>query len=602
MRQKLFISLGLLLAILTVYWQVGQCEFINYDDHEYVAENPRINHGFTSASVTWALTAKVVSNWHPLTVLSHMLDCQLFGLNPHAHHLVNLLFHALNALLLFHVLQKLTHELWPSAIVAALFALHPLHVESVAWISERKDVLSAFFGLLTIWAYSNYVTSGVWRMTGKTSSRHSSHAARHYVLALLFFALGLMSKPMLVTIPFVLVLLDYWPLRRFNVKTESGNQETRRFSGTPVIEKIPFFALAAASSLVTMFYQRGAIMSVEYLTIPERISNALVSYARYLGKTFWPTKLAIFYPHPGAWPAWQIASSAVLLAAISVLVIWQIRRRPFLAAGWFWFLGTLVPVIGLVQVGSQSMADRYSYIPLIGIFVMVVWGAKEIFRDMPNIFPALATTTVLIACAVVTFFQVRHWKNSETLFRHTLAVTGRNANAHFSLANALTESGRTDEAMSHLEQALELRPDYAQVHGKIAQLLAARGKTREAIGRYYEALRHKPDLSEALNNLCWTLATSPDDSIRNGSEAVRLGERACEITHWQKTIYIGTLAAAYAEAGRFDDAIRAAEKARAIALETGEKDLAETNSQLLKLYRAGKPFREEKSSTASKAN
>lgn len=589
MRQKLFISVGLLLAIVAVYWQVGQCEFINYDDHEYVAENPRINHGFTTISVAWAFTANVVSNWHPLTVLSHMLDCQLFGVNSRAHHLVNLLFHALNTLLLFHLLQKMTRlrpeasarqarEIWPSAIVAALFALHPLHVESVAWISERKDVLSAFFGLLTIWAYGRYV---------EIQSQKSK--IKNYLLALFFLALGLMSKPMLVTWPFVLLLLDCWPLNRLQLTSQNSKLKT---AFRLAVEKLPFFALAAASSLVTVLYQRGAIMPVEYLTISERIFNALISYARYLGKTFWPAKLAIFYPHPGAWEAWQIAGSAVLLAVITALAIWQMRRRPFLAVGWFWFLGTLVPVIGLVQVGSQSMADRYSYIPLIGIFMMLVWGAKEAFHNLPKIFPALVASTVLIACAAVTFFQVQHWKNSEALFRHTLAVTERNATAHFSLANTLIESGRTDEALNHLEQALDLRPDYAQVHGKIAQLLTACGKTREAIERYREALRHKPDLPEALNNLSWTLATSPDDSLRNGAEAVRLGERACEVTHWQKTIYIGTLAAAYAEAGRFDDAIRTAEKARALALETGEIDLAEKNLQLLNLYRAGKPFRE----------
>ncbi len=593
MRQKLFISLGLLLAIVAVYWQVGQCEFINYDDHEYVADNPRINHGLTSSSVAWAWKAKVVSNWHPLTVLSHMLDCELFGVNPRAHHLVNLLFHALNTLLLFHVLQKLTREIWPSAIVAALFALHPLHVESVAWISERKDVLSTFFFLLAIWAYAHYAQRTEVRSqkseAGIPTSGLRPLTSGQYWLALLFFALGLMSKPMLVTLPFVLLLLDYWPLRRFELKTE--NLKLKTFVRL-ILEKLPFFALAAASSVVTMFYQRGAIMPVEYLTISERLFNALISYARYLGKTFWPAKLAIFYPHPGAWAAWQIAASIAVLVAITSVVIWQIRRRPFLAVGWFWFLGTLVPVIGLVQVGSQSMADRYSYIPLIGIFVMLVWSAKEIFRNLPKILPALASVAVLTACATTTFFQMRHWKNSETLFSHTLAVTERNATAHFSLGNALMDRGDLDGGVSQFEKALAIRPNYPEIRGQIAHCFEIQGRLREARDLYYQALESKPDLPEALNNLAWMLATCPDDSLRNGAEAVRCGERACELTHYEKIIYIGTLAAAYAEAGRFNDAIRTGEKARSLAVETGQRHLAEINSRLLELYRAGRPCRQ----------
>ncbi len=630
MRREWIIYLALLVITAVVYWPVGHYGFVNCDDPDYVSANPHVQQGLTPAGVVWAFRAVVASNWHPVTCLSLMLDSQLFGKNAGAHHFVNLLFHLANTLLLFLVWRRMTGEIWPSALVAALFAWHPLHVESVAWISERKDVLSTFFGLLTIWAYTRYAQrqqsvespesrakkcapSAKQKQPSMLDPRPSTLSALDprrwtldYYTALLFFALGLMSKPMLVTWPCVLLLLDFWPLGRMT-------SDQWRVTGLRIpvpqlsslklllLEKLPFFALATASSLVTFFAQRAAgTMELLPLSISERAGNALVSYVRYLGKMFWPEHLAFFYPYPGrwivhaqAWTEWQVTGSAMLLALVTAMAIGQARRRPYLIVGWLWFLGTLVPVIGLVQVGAQSIADRYTYLPLIGVFVMLVWGGKELVGRWPHAkFTAAAIVAVLLAaCLVVTSRQLRYWRNSETLCRHAIAVTANNYKAYFNLGSALLEEDKTDAAIRQLYAAAAIAPGF---NGRkvLAEALVRQGRIPEAIEQFRQMLRYNPDQPEALNNLAYMLATDKDPKIRNGAEAVPFGERACELTHYKVTVYVGTLAAAYAEAGRFDDAIRTAETAIASAKAAGETNLLKKNQQLLELYRAGQPYHE----------
>lgn len=580
---------------IAVYWPVGRFNYINCDDGLYASNNPHIQHGLTPADMAWAFGAVVASNWHPVTCLSLMLDCQLFGNNAEAHHLVNLLFHVANTLLLFLVWRQMTGEVWPSALVAALFAWHPLHIESVAWISERKDVLSVFFGLLTLWAYACYAQRQS-RAGNNGPALDSRLLILDYCLALIFFALGLMSKPMLVTWPFVLLLLDYWPLRRitsFSFKTPI----LRRL----ILEKLPFLALTVASSVITFIVQRnsGAMESLGHIPISGRIGNALVSYVRYLGKMVWPDQLAFFYPYH-LWATWQVVGSAALLVFITLAAVWQARHCPFLIVGWLWYLGTLVPVIGIVQVGIQAMADRYTYIPLIGVSVMIAWAAKELGGRQPyaKLIRGTMMTAVLAACLVLTSRQLRYWRNNETLYRHTLGVTTRNVMAHFLLGEALTDEGKLSEAAAQLRAALQAAPWhplqtarwYWQIHCGLAMILVQQGQSQKGIQQYHEALHYDPDQPLVLNNLAWLLATSEDSKIRNGAEAVRLAERACAVTHYQITAYLGTLAAAYAEAGRFEDAVKTEEDVITSTGASGQTNQLEKNRQLLELYRAGRPY------------
>ena len=619
-RREGFIYAALLLFTAAVYWPVVHCRFLNLDDWIYVTANPYVQHGLTANGIAWAFRTTTSYNWHPITWLSHMLDCQLFGLNPAAHHLVNVVFHAANTLLLFHLLKRMTREVWPSAIVAALFALHPLHVESVAWIAERKDVLSTFFGLLTIWAYIQYARGRADLLVGQDARQRAptgqvgpagivlkSPGAGWYVLALLFFALGLMSKPMLVTWPFVLLLLDYWPLERLRLsKPEDANTEATAskpstFNLQPstflrlVLEKLPFLVLSIASSVVTVYAQRagGSVMDLNRMDFWARLDNALVSYVRYLAKAVWPQHLAAYYPIHVDWPYWQVLGSAALLAAITAPVLRQWRRRPYLAFGWLWFLGTLVPVIGLVQVGGQAMADRYMYIPSIGLFVMVVWGAKELAARLGiSRMGTGGVAAAALAGVTVTAVQLRYWRNSETLFRHALDVTSNNMMAEFLLGDALIKERKAAEGLVHLERVVQLFPDYAPAQSKIADVLAMHGRIREAIEHYHAVLLYRPDTPIVMNNLAWILATNEDPDVRDSAEAVRLAEGACALTRRQVALFVGTPAAAYADAGRFDDAVKAAQEACATATAAGETRLVEKNRQLLELYRAGKPYRE----------
>jgi tetratricopeptide (TPR) repeat protein len=559
MRRPAVLCLLLALGTFAVFLPVARQGFVNYDDSDYVTENPHVLGGLKWANIVWAFTTGHASNWHPLTWLSHMLDCQIFGTQAGPQHMISVGFHIANALLLLLFLRRMTGALWRSALVAALFALHPLHVESVAWASERKDVLSAFFFLLTIGAYVGYVerrcasSSGVARESAeekpeirrpKTEGRPKSEirnpkvaggstppysdnvpaaslftrlpAPVLYLAALGLFALGLMSKPMLVTLPFVLLLLDYWPLQRFELSTINSLLST---TARLLAEKAPFFLLAAASSVVTFIVQRkGGAVSTS-LSVGERIANALVSYIRYIGKLFWPVDLSILYPHPGRWPAWQVIASAALLLAIFAAVLLLARQRPYLAMGWLWFCGTLVPAIGLVQVGIQSMADRYTYLPLIGLFIMLAWGANELIPERPWRGQALAIggVSLLAASALLTERQVQFWRDSEELFGHAVKVTRDNYLAYNNLGFYLSGKGRTAEAMENYRQALKINPAYEDALNNLGYALAGQKKFAEAIPLYEAALRVRPKHAEVHNNLGNALSETGqiDDAIQH---------------------------------------------------------------------------------------
>ena len=601
----------LLLAIAAVYWPVVGYPFTLFDDPDYVWLNPHVVAGLSWPGTIWAFTTLNFGNWHPLTWLSYMLDIRLFGMHAGVCHTVNVLFHAANTALLFWALKRMTGAVWRSALVAALFGLHPLHVESVAWIAERKDVLSTFFFMLTLLAYVRYVEKS--RVQGPRSKVF-------YGLALLWFALGLMSKPMLVTLPFVLLLLDYWPLKRILQLSSFKHL---------LLEKLPFFALSIVSCVITYLAQAagGAVKGISVVPFGLRIENALVSYLAYLEKMVWPASLAVFYPYSWLEPA-SVATAAFLLLVISGLVIFYLRRRPYLAVGWLWFLGTLVPVIGLVQIGAQALADRYTYVPLIGIFIAIAWGLGELAGNSPM---RRATLTIVSVAAVAmcmrcSAVQVRFWQNTETLARHALAVTANNDNMQVLLGTALLEEGKFAEGASHLSEAVKLNPGNfraqsnlalaladegkiveaiktyrvaigmypreAKPHYMLGNLLSRQGNFAEAIAEYQTTLRIEPNNPLALNDFAWLLATAPEARFRNGAEAVKLAERACRVTGYQMPLFVGTLAAAYAEAGRFDDAEKAAEQAIALATAEGKPALADKNRELLELYKARKAYHE----------
>jgi protein O-mannosyl-transferase len=505
-RSPWFVCLLLAVATLSVYWPVARHDFVNYDDGDYVTGNLHVQSGLNWENVLWAFGTGHASNWHPLTWLSHMLDCQLFGMNPGAQHLVNLGFHIVNTLLCFLLLRHMTGAHGRSAVVAALFALHPLHVESVAWISERKDVLSTLFLLLTLWAYVCFVENRGERRRKKgerreeIASRSRLPSSIFYLLALLCFALGLMSKPMLVTLPFMLLLLDYWPLERFQFGVRSSGFNTLL---RLLWEKLPFFALSAASCVVTFLAQRkGGAVSTS-LSVAERLANALVSYVRYISKMFWPEKLSVLYPHPGHWPAWVVVGCAALLLALCVGVILLARTRRYLLVGWLWFVGGLVPVIGLIQVGIQSMADRYTYVPLIGLFVMVVWGLSDVLAHWRWRAQALASgaSLALAACVLLTSRQIGYWRNSETLFQHAVAATDRNYLAYNNLGFYLSNRGEAAAAMENYRKSLEINPAYEDALNNMGYALAGQKKYTEAIGYYEAALRVRPNHTEVNNNL-----------------------------------------------------------------------------------------------------
>ncbi len=726
MRREWAVYVLLAAAAIAVYGRMYNYEFINYDDRQYVLENPYVRTGLTPESIAWAFTTRYEANWHPLTWLSHMLDCQLFGLKAGPPHLVSLGLHIAATLLLYAALRRMTGSVGRSAVVAALFAVHPLHVQSVAWVSERKDVLSAVFWMLTMLAYARYA---------------ARPSVGRYLPVFIFLALGLMAKPMLVTLPLVLLLLDFWPLGRVGAKhpyvlsvghalnplplrervaegrvrgcrgspphpqplSHEGRGENGaapdKFEHPPytsigrlVLEKVPLFLLAAASSVVTFMVQHGggAVLPVSRVSLGMRAANAVVSYVEYLRKTFWPSDLAVFYPRLTEIPWWHVAAAGAALAAVTALAVWQLRRRPYLAVGWFWYLGTLVPVIGLVQVGEQALADRYTYIPLIGIFVSIVWGVGDLCAGARlGRAAAAAGAAAAGACLIVAAVQVRYWENNFLLYQHAidvvpdnylahgnlgmaladdgrleaavaefeqavainpefaaahnnlgahLAALGRpggalfhlreavrldpesamgrsnlgialkdrgltdeairefrealrldpeHARAHVNLGLILTNRGQTAEAMEHLRAAVRLEPDLAEAHNCLGRALDQAGKFEEAAAEYREAIRLRPDHAFAHHNLGLAMA-----ALGRREEAVRLAEAACRLTARREPACLAALASAYADAGRFAEAVAAAEEARALAAALGRRDLAGLIDGRLPFYRAGRPHRE----------
>ena len=564
----LWISIALAAAALAVFWPVTRCQFLNYDATAFVTANPHVQAGLTVESFEWAWRSEVARNWHPITMLTHMLDCQWFGLNPAWPHLVNLLFHAANTLLLFHLLKRMTGAVWRSAAVAALFALHPLHVESVAWVAERKDVLSTFFWLLTTWAYVRYV---------ENLKRPTARAKWHYLAALVIFALGLMSKPMLVTLPFALLLLDYWPLARMNPAKAKGTP-----FGRLILEKIPFLLLSAALCVVTYRLQEhgGSVLNVDNLPLGDRLGNALVSYARYIEKMFWPQGLAGLYVKTAAWPLWEVALAALFLAAVSAAVIAQRRRRPYLAAGWFWYLGTLVPVIGLVQVGMQTMADRYTYVPLIGLFVMVAWGGAELAAagKSPRI-AAGAAAALLAACALVTRRQITYWHDSESLFKRMIDATPANYMAHYNLGNLYERALRTNDAVAQFTAALEAEPNYADAHNNLGGILLDQKRYDEALLHYRAALRINPGFLRYFNlaNALADAASARRDAahfaeaVQTYRQALQLNPGSCEAHHnlgltWQAQGREGEALAEFEQAAQLNPSFAPAQMSLAGAL------------------------------------
>lgn len=500
--RRLLVNLLLILLALAIYGQTANHDFINLDDDRYVVLNPKVNTGLIPGNIAWAVTGTASSNWHPLTWLSHMLDVELFGLAPRGHHLVNVLLHTTNALLLFLLFQRLTGSLWRSALVAALFTAHPLHVESVAWVAERKDLLSTLLGLLTIHAYLQYV-----RKPGKS----------RYLPALLLFALGLMAKPMLVTLPVVLLLLDFWPLGRFGGTGSALRAVDGRDRGSIsrlLGEKIPFTVLALASSIITLNVQRGsgAVKSTDLFTVPDRLTNAFVAYVSYIGDVLWPAGLAVYYPHrAGSLPAWSGAAAAALLGLVCVIALRQAGRRPHLLMGWLWYLVTLVPVIGLIQVGTQARADRYTYLPLTGLFVAVAWSLPRPRqgRLRASALAALAALTVgLFACSAR--IQAGYWKDSITLLSHALDVVsgGHPAQApprsmilYFNLGNAYSERGRHEKAIAAYTLAIADYSWHHNIHYNLGNSYAALGQHRQAVRAYEKAVELAPDFVDAYYNL-----------------------------------------------------------------------------------------------------
>ena len=648
-RIEVVICLLLSAATLVVYLQLINCDFVNYDDELYLIKNPHIQAGVTLQSFIWAFTTGYASNWHPLTWLSHMLDFELYGLNPMGHHWTNLQLHIANTLLLFFVLQLMTGAILRSALVSALFAIHPLHVESVAWIAERKDVLCAFFWILSMYAYVGYV-------------RHPEKK-RYYILLIILFALGLMAKPMIVTLPFVLLLLDFWPLSRFQSIIHERKINVFQAFKTLVWEKTPLFVLTAISCVITFFVQQhgGAVASIEALPLKARAVNAIVSYTSYIGKMIWPLHLAVLYPLR-EWNLGQVLISGLLLLLMSTLAVRTWHRHPYFFAGWLWYIGTLVPVIGLVQVGAQSMADRYTYIPLIGLFIIIAWGIADISvkwrrqRIVLSIFSGVMSLFFMIYA----WFQVGYWKNGITLFTHAIKVTHNNSIAYCELGHALDRHGKHDEAIRqylkslqinpyyteahyelsvtleeqgnstaatrhylealrinpnhvkahnnlgiiladqgnfkdavyHYKKALQINPKYAGAYYNLGKIFANQGKTEDAILHYQKALHYSSNMTQALYNFSWILGTCEDGKYRNGEKAVKLAEKLCKITQYNQPLALDALAAAYAETGKFDTAVLNVEKGLELALHQGPKELALGLTKRLQLYQAKRPYRQ----------
>jgi Tfp pilus assembly protein PilF len=513
------ICLFLIMVTLVAFGQVKHNKFINLDDDLYVTDNPHVKEGLTFKGVLWAFTTMYSGYWHPMTWLSHLFVYDLFGLNPVGHHIANLLFHVANTLLLFLLFQRMTAALWRSGFVAALFALHPLHVESVAWVAERKDVLCAFFWMLTMWAYISYV--------GKPKFHR-------YLLVVLCFILALLSKPMAVTLPFVLLLLDYWPLGRLQFVKLKNDDRQRTSIFRLISEKVSLFFITAVLSWLTILAtsKSGAVATIGKLPLEIRIGNALISYVMYISKMLWPQGLAVLYPHPIILPLWEVVGATLLLVVMTVLVIRVGWKRPYYMVGWFWYLGTLVPVMGLVQVGVQAMADRFTYLPLIGLFIMIAYGVPDLLTGWRYRRVVLITSAslVLLILMITTRSQVKLWQNSITVFNHTLQVTKDNSIIHNNLGVTLARQGKDQEAIFHYKKALEITSNYADAHYNLGSLLARQGKEQEAVTQFIETLRIKPDYAQAHNHLGLILAKQGkiQEALAHLVEAVRLNPNYSE--------------------------------------------------------------------------
>ncbi len=548
------IAIGLLILVVATYGRVGGHAFVDFDDSEYVYENPQVQAGLTLSGAAWALTTTHAANWHPLTWLSHMADVQMFGLEAGWHHWMNVLIHALNTVLLFLVLKRMTGAVWQCAFVAALFGVHPLRVESVAWVAERKDVLSTFFWLLTMHMYAGYVQRpGAWRYLG----------------VMLSFVLGLLSKPMLVTLPFILLLMDYWPMGRLgsgDPSVAASLSVARKRLPRLVLEKTPLLVLAAGSSIVTYVAQatKAATATLEQFPFGERVSNALVSYVLYLVKTVWPASLAVFYPHPSSIgahiPVWQPLAAAAALVEVTLLALVYGRIRPYLAVGWFWYLGTLVPVIGIVQVGSQAMADRYTYVPLIGIFIAVAWGVPKLFGRWRYRQPALAALggAAILVFSLTAWDQTAHWRDNTTLYTHAIAVTKRNWLAWNNLGNHYLTRGGLRQAMASFQEALRIKPDYADAWYNAGLAFARLEDHAQAIASYQESLR-----LDASNADGWVNRGIAHQTIGQYPQAILSYESALRIRP-ADPIALNNLAVAHSLQGNRDKAREAYERFRAV--------------------------------------
>jgi tetratricopeptide (TPR) repeat protein len=589
MRQKTaehWTAVAVCAALIALVWfvfgQTFRFPFINFDDPEYVYQVPEIRSGVSLHNIAWAFTHWPATNWFPLKNISHMIEFSLFGSNPGAFHLTNVVLHTTSVLLLFLLLQQLTGSIWKSAFVAALFAIHPLRAESVVWIEERKDVLSGVFFMLTLAAYVHY--------TRKPS------VMRYAAMAILFAA-GLLSKPMLVTTPVVLLLLDYWPL--------NGRMKSGTFWPKLILEKVPLFALAVADAYLSVGGIATAHSTADELPFLARIGNALVSYVVYMWQTIWPAKLGVFYAYPqNGLPVWQPICAAVFLLAITIGVFALRKSRPYLLVGWLWYVLMLSPVVGIVQINLQAHADRYTYLPQIGLYIAVAWGVVDILktliarRSTPNAQFNKSHWTLgvfcgaaIIALAITARAQVSYWRDSETLWEHTIAVTNDNYFAHASLADLLMRSGRVDEAIEHSKEALRIRPNDANAQNNLGLALLQTGHTKDAAVHLEKALEIDPGQMNAEVNLGWILATSSDDSLRDGARAVQIVEDVANRAGHPNAIVLRTLAAAYAAVGRFDDAIRTAQQAAEIARATGDTALADDLERNTSAYRVNQPIR-----------
>ena len=615
-RSPLFLGAILGIATFIIFLPAIHHEFVNYDDPDYVTSNRHVLEGPTLENLEWAFTSGHASNWHPLTWISHMFDAQLFGEQPAGHHFSSVLIHAVNAALLFWVLGRMTGSVWRSWMVAALFALHPLRVESVAWVSERKDVLSTFFFLLTLFAYATYAKGRQKAEPGqlaiesqkrvpalskreatplkgagakrKPVENHSEpigggSGLGWYLLALVMFSLGLMSKPMLVTVPFLLLLLDYWPLNRLRLETGKGFLQQVLLL---TLEKVPLLVLSLLSSAVTFLVQKeGGVVSTA-LPLDARLGNAVISYVRYLGKFAWPDDLSVLYPHPGYWPLWQVIGAVLTVVAISVAVIWQMRKAPYLFTGWFWFVGMMIPVVGVVQVGIQSMADRYAYTTMIGVGLALVWGLGDLVANREGLrrFALAFGGALLLAYCALTVRQVGYWKNSEVLFRHAVKVTRNNYLAYNNLGFYLSNRGQIEEALVNYRKSLEINPNYEDALNNMGHGLASQKKFAEAIPYYQAALRVRPNhvevhnnygnalsevgrMDEAIQHYEFVLKQKPDHADAHNNLGIALamkGQLEAAIGHFREAIRIkpkyasahSNLGNAYAVQGKRAEAIQ----------------------------------------------